>query len=138
MIEIRPDLTIPESELRYVASRSSGPGGQNVNKVSSRITLLFDVESSPALSEEVRTRLKERLASRINRQGILQVSSQRYREQPMNREAALARFIELLQDALTDRPPRKKKKVPKASKRRRLEEKKRRGELKALRRGGSV
>ncbi|HVR44830.1 MAG TPA: alternative ribosome rescue aminoacyl-tRNA hydrolase ArfB [Thermoanaerobaculia bacterium] len=132
-IEIAPGLAIPDQELRYVASRSGGPGGQNVNKVNSRITLLFDVAASPTLDAAQKEKISARLRSRINRDGILQVSSQRHRDQGMNRAAALERFIELLRDAVTDAPPRRKTRTPRAAKRRRIEEKKKRGMLKALR-----
>jgi ribosome-associated protein len=135
MIDILPGIAIPESELRFVASRASGPGGQNVNKVSSRITLLFDVAASPSLDDEQKAKIAQRLATRINRDGVLQVSSQRHREQGMNRAAALERFAGLLRDALTDAPPRRKTRVPRAAKKRRLEEKKKRGEIKAGRSG---
>jgi ribosome-associated protein len=135
MIEVAPGVEIPESEVRFVASRSGGPGGQNVNKVSSRITLLFDVRASAALDEVQKEKITSRLATRINREGILQVSSQRHREQGMNRAAALARFADLLREALTDAPPRRKTRVPRAAKQRRIEEKKKRGEIKSARSG---
>lgn len=131
MIDILPGIAIPESELRFVASRASGPGGQNVNKVSSRITLLFDVAASPSLDDVQKAKIAERLATRISRDGVLQVSSQRHREQGMNRAAALERFAELLRDALTDAPRRRKTRVPRAAKKRRVEEKRKRGEIKA-------
>jgi ribosome-associated protein len=134
MIEVMQGVAIPESELRFVASRASGPGGQNVNKVSSRITLLFDVGASAALDPEQKEKLTSRLASRINREGVLQVSSQRHREQGMNRAAAIARFADILREALTDAPPRKRTRVPRAAKRRRVEEKKKRSEIKSARR----
>ncbi|HEY0788811.1 MAG TPA: alternative ribosome rescue aminoacyl-tRNA hydrolase ArfB [Thermoanaerobaculia bacterium] len=131
MIDILPGIAIPESELRFVASRASGPGGQNVNKVSSRITLLFDVAASPSLDDAQKAKIGERLATRISRDGVLQVSSQRHREQGMNRAAALERFAELLRDALTDAPRRRKTRIPRAAKKRRVEEKRKRGEIKA-------
>ncbi|HEY0591067.1 MAG TPA: alternative ribosome rescue aminoacyl-tRNA hydrolase ArfB [Thermoanaerobaculia bacterium] len=131
MIDILPGIAIPESELRFVASRASGPGGQNVNKVSSRITLLFDVAASPSLDDVQKAKIAERLATRISRDGVLQVSSQRHREQGMNRAAALERFAELLRDALTDAPRRRKTRIPRAAKKRRVEEKRKRGEIKA-------
>jgi ribosome-associated protein len=135
MIDILPGIAIPETELRFVASRSGGPGGQNVNKVSSRMTLLFDVAGSPSLDEAQKAKIAERLATRINKESVLQVTSQRHREQGMNRAAALERFVDLLREALTDAPPRKRTRVPKGAKRRRVEEKKKRGEIKAARSG---
>src|SRR5690349_17172329 len=90
VIVVTESLTIPESELTFSASRSGGPGGQNVNKVSSRVTLTFDVMQSPSLSEEQRQRIASRLQSRINKDGVLRVISQRTRSQEMNREDVLA------------------------------------------------
>lgn len=133
MIPIQSDLEIPDEEVRFVASRSSGPGGQNVNKVNSRMTLLFDLAASAALSEGQKQRIAERLATRINREGILQVSSQKHRDQGANRAAALDRFAELLREALREEPPRKKTRVSRAAKARRIEEKKKRGRLKSER-----
>ena len=133
MIPIQSDLEIPNDEIRFVASRSGGPGGQNVNKVNSRMTLLFDVAGSAALSEAQKERIAERLSTRINREGILQVSSQKHREQGANRAAALERFAELLREALRQEPPRKKTRVSRAAKARRIEEKKKRGRLKSER-----
>ena len=135
MIDVMPGVAIPETEIRFVASRSGGPGGQNVNKVSSRITLLFDVAASSSLDDAQKEKIAGRLATRINREGILQVSSQRHREQGMNRAAALERFADLLRDALTDAPPRRKTRVPRAAKKRRLEEKRKRAEIKSARSG---
>lgn len=135
MIEVVPGVEIPEGELRFVASRAGGPGGQNVNKVSSRITLLFDLAGSPSLDDGQKEKIAKRLATRINRQGILQVSSQRHREQGMNRAAATERFTELLREALTDAPPRKPTRVPRAAKRKRIEEKRKRGKIKSTRSG---
>lgn len=133
MIPIQPGLEIPDDEIRFVASRSGGPGGQNVNKVNSRITLLFDLGGSAALDTIQKERIAARLASRINREGIFQVSSQKHRDQAMNRAAALERFVELLRGALREQTPRKKTRVSRAAKARRIEEKKKRGRLKSER-----
>lgn len=133
MIEIAPDLAIPETDFTFVASRSGGPGGQNVNKVSSRVTLLFDVEGSSSLTSEQKSRISERLANRISGEGILRVTSQVHRSQSANREEALRRFIELVQWALSEAPPRVATRVSRAAKQRRVEEKKRRGLIKAVR-----
>src|SRR4029434_7572845 len=97
-----PGLEIPDGELEFVASRSGGPGGQNVNKVSSRVTLRFDVERSSALNPEQRIRIQRKLASRINKDGVLQVSSQRTRSQELNRADTVQRFGELLRAALRE------------------------------------
>jgi ribosome-associated protein len=126
MVEIKDEIEIPESELTFTASRSGGPGGQNVNKVSTRVTLAFHVAGSSALTEEQKRRISQKLASRINKEGILQIVSQRTRSQEMNRVDALERFSELLRHALTPQRPRVKTRIPKAAKARRVDEKKKR------------
>lgn len=134
MPRILPSLEIPDDELVFETSRSSGPGGQNVNKVESRVTLRFDVESSPCLSDEQKALVRRRLATRVNRLGVLRVSSQKHRTQTANRRAATERFSELLRDALTVEPPRRPTAVPRSARRRRVDDKRRRGELKRRRR----
>ncbi len=136
MVEIDGHLTIPDEELSFEFSRSGGPGGQNVNKVSTKATLLFDVSASPSLTDEQRSRIMSRLRTRITKAGVLRVTSQRHRTQRANREAAVERFAELLREALRPRRPRRRTRLPKAAKERRLLEKKRRSELK--RRRGSI
>ena len=128
-----PSITIPLDEIVITFARSAGPGGQNVNKVSSRVTLRFNVESSPSLSLKQKDRLRERLASRIGADGCLAVNSRRHRSQAMNREAALVRFIELLETALGEIKARVKTRAPKSAEERRLMDKVRRSELKKLR-----
>jgi ribosome-associated protein len=130
MIEVMPGISIPEDELRFDASRSGGPGGQNVNKVSSRVTLTFDVNASIALSGDQKHTVMEKLSGRINKEGILRVISQRTRSQELNRSDATARFSELLREALTPRIRRIKTRVPKAAHARRMEEKKKRAGVK--------
>jgi ribosome-associated protein len=130
MIEITRDIIISEDELIFQASRSSGPGGQNVNKVNTRITLFFDVAGSRSLSDTQKKRILSRLSTRIDKNGHMRVVSQKYRTQKANRNAAIERFQQLLADALKTRPIRKKTKVPYAAKQKRLEEKRRRSQLK--------
>ena len=127
-------LAIPGDELDFKTSRSSGPGGQNVNKVETRVTLLFDLESSTSLADEQKALLRERLASRISKEGVLRVTSQKHRTQKANREAAVERFHQLVADALSERAPRRRTRTPRAAKRRRLEAKRRRSDLKRRRR----
>ncbi len=133
MIQITDDVSISESELSFTASRSSGPGGQNVNKVSTRMTLRFDLEASPHLSAPQKEQVRERLATRVSKQGVLSVSAQRERSQSANREAALGRFVELLQQALEVDPERRPTRVPRGVERRRLENKRQRARLKQQR-----
>jgi ribosome-associated protein len=126
MIQITPDLALPDEEISFATSRSSGPGGQNVNKLETRVTLRFDLAGSAALSEEQRARLRERLATRITKDGVLHVTSQRHRSQMANRDAAVERFVELVGEALREEVPRKKTRPSRAAKARRLDEKRRR------------
>ena len=121
---------IPDQELDYEYSRSSGPGGQNVNKLETRVTLLFDIDESETLDATQKRRIRNRLATRINKEGILRVASQRFRTREANRRAATLRFEELIAAALKPRTRRKKTKVPAGAKKRRLEQKRRRGEIK--------
>ncbi|HIJ77249.1 MAG TPA: aminoacyl-tRNA hydrolase [Deltaproteobacteria bacterium] len=127
MIEITDKVSLPEDELRFTASLSSGPGGQNVNKVSSRVTLWFDVANSPSLSPEQKELIVRRIGSRIGKDGVLRVISQKTRSQAANRELAVERFIELLRNAVKQVPTRKKTRVSRAAKLRRLNEKKQHG-----------
>ena len=124
MIEITDQVSIPEEELRFTASLSSGPGGQNVNKVSSRVTLRFEVVNSPSLSPEQKELVLRRIGSRIGKDGVLRVISQNTRSQAANRELAVERFIELLRNAVKQVPTRKRTRVSRAAKLRRLNEKK--------------
>ncbi|MEE3001227.1 MAG: alternative ribosome rescue aminoacyl-tRNA hydrolase ArfB [Planctomycetota bacterium] len=135
MIQISRSLRIPDSELRLEYSRSTGPGGQNVNKLETRVTILFDVEGSPSLSETQRDRIHATLRTRITKKGILRVTSQRHRTQAANRNAAMERFIDLLRDAIKPVRKRKPTKPTRASNQRRLDSKKKRGESKRDRGG---
>jgi len=130
MIPITEDLSIPDEEVAFATSRSGGPGGQNVNKLETRVTLRFDLAGSASLSEEQKARLRERLATRITKAGILQVTAQRHRTQAANREAAVERFAELLRESLREEAPRKKTRPSRAAKARRLEAKRRHSQRK--------
>ena len=133
MIHIMDGLLIPEGEISFTASRSSGPGGQNVNKVSSKVTLSFDLRNSTALTAEQKRKIMGKLARRINSDGILQVVSQRTRSQELNRTDVLERFSELLRRSLTPQQPRIRTRVPAAAKKQRIETKRKRGLTKQAR-----
>ncbi|HEX8619268.1 MAG TPA: alternative ribosome rescue aminoacyl-tRNA hydrolase ArfB [Thermoanaerobaculia bacterium] len=132
-LDLGNGILVPADALRAVTSRSGGPGGQNVNKVETRVTIEVAVDALP-LEEEKKARIRERLASRINREGVLRVTSQVARTQGDNRDRALNRMEELLRESLEEEKPRKKTRVPKSVKAKRLDEKKRIGEKKKLRR----
>jgi len=133
MIEVTGNTFINADELVIKVSRSSGPGGQNINKVNTRVTLFFDVANCGSLSDWQKRRILTRLATRADKNGVLRVASQKFRTQRANRNAAVERLQELLAGALKTRPIRKKSKVSYSAKQRRLEEKKRRSMLKRQR-----
>ena len=133
LLFIQKNLSIPLDELWFTTSRSGGPGGQNVNKVSSRVTLWFNVLHSPSLTEYERERLSERLATRINKEGLLQINRQQHRQQSVNKEATITAFIQLLQEALHEETPRRKTRVPRGVKEERLKVKKQRQHVKNTR-----
>jgi len=132
-IKLTENISIADDELTFRTSRSSGPGGQNVNKLNTRVTVLFDVTNSPSLSDEQKRQIRSKLSTRIDRLGTLRIVSQKHRSQEANRRAAMERLQQVLQEALTPAPIRKKTKVPTGARDRRLEEKKRRGRLKSER-----
>ena len=127
-------VPIPESELTFKTSRSSGPGGQNVNKVETRVTLLFDLDNSPSLDGEQKATIHATYPGRISKQGVLRVTSSKHRSQAANRQAAAERFQALIADALAPKPKRRKTRPPKRSTEKRLEGKRKRSEVKRLRR----
>lgn len=126
-------VSIPESELRFVFSRSSGPGGQNVNKVSTRVTVLLDLAATTCLSEWQKQRVQTRLHTRVSSDGTLSVSSSKYRTQLENRRAAVEKLSDLITESLKVRKPRRATKPTQGSKKRRLSEKRQVGEKKAHR-----
>jgi ribosome-associated protein len=133
-VAINEHLSIPRSELQFRFARSGGKGGQNVNKVETRVELLFDIAGSPSLTAEQRERLTARLRNRIDAAGVLRIVAQESRSQWKNREEAVRRFAALLQQALKERKKRKKTKPSHVARERRLEEKRRRGDVKKARR----
>ena len=133
MICVNKNLSLSEDEVRFTFSRAGGPGGQNVNKVSSKVTLWFDVENSSSLSDYQKNLIKNRLANRISKEGVLQVIATQHRTQRANREEALRRFVELLAASLVVKPRRKKTRISAGVKERRLQAKKRRSLLKSAR-----
>jgi ribosome-associated protein len=132
-VSINSNVKIPISELQFRFARSGGHGGQNVNKVETRVELLFDVAQSPSLSDSDRERILKHLKSKIDTAGILRVVAQESRSQWRNREDAVERFAELLRHALIPRKKRIKTRISAGAREKRLEEKKRRSEIKKLR-----
>jgi ribosome-associated protein len=133
-IAITEDLQVPLSEIEFRFSPSRGPGGQHANRSHTRVTLLFSVANSPSLDEPVREKLQLALASRLDSQGVLQVTSQDTRSQKQNRELAIARFISLLFDALQEQPERVTAKPTKQMRKRWMEERKKHSQRKEERR----
>jgi ribosome-associated protein len=134
MLIVSRHIHIPEGELDERFVRSSGPGGQNVNKVATAVQLRFDVLRSPSLPEEVRDRLLRQAAARITDDGILIIEARRYRSQERNRQDARDRLIKLLVRAALPPKPRKPTRPTRASNLKRLESKRKRGEIKRSRR----
>ncbi len=138
MIRITDTISIDNSELEESFVRSSGPGGQNVNKVSSAVQLRFDVRRSPSLPNDVAIRLMRLAGSRVTKDGVIVIVAQAYRDQARNRAEARERLVELIRQAAVKPTPRRATKVPKAAKKRRLEGKRHRGDIKKMRSGKGV
>jgi len=138
MIEITPSFGINEKEIEVAFVRSPGPGGQNVNKVSSAVQLHFNVQESPSLPEEVKKRLVRLAGKRMTTNGVLIIEARQYRSQEQNRQAALERLKRLIRQALEPPKPRHKTRPTRASVTRRLESKRKRGETKRLRRDAEI
>ena len=134
MIRISNHVFIEESELSFSFIRSSGPGGQNVNKVATAVQLRFDVSHSPSLTEEVKSRLIRLAGKRMTLDGVLLIEAKRYRTQENNKEDAIERLTSLIQKAVIKPKKRIHTKPNRSSREKRLKEKKKKGEIKKYRR----
>lgn len=138
MIEITPSIQIADEEIEFAFIRSAGPGGQNVNKVSSAVQLRFDVQGTPSIPQEVKQRLVRLAGRRLTAEGVLILEARQYRSQERNRQAAVERLVRLIQQACVPLKPRHKTKPTHAAIMRRLESKRKRGEIKRLRRDAEI
>ncbi|HEV7285982.1 MAG TPA: alternative ribosome rescue aminoacyl-tRNA hydrolase ArfB [Kaistia sp.] len=138
MIRINDDIALDDSEIEESFIRSSGPGGQNVNKVSSAVQLRFDARRSRALPDAVAVRLMRLAGSKLTQNGVIVITAQRFRDQARNRADALERLVALIEEALIPPTPRRATKPTLASKKRRLEGKAKRSGVKAMRGGVKV
>jgi ribosome-associated protein len=138
MIRLTDTLSLDETELTETFVRASGPGGQNVNKVSSAVQLRFDARHSPSLPNDVAVRLMRLAGKRLTKEGVIVIIAQTHRAQERNRAEARERLFDLIREAAVRPTPRRATKVPKAVKRKRLETKKHRAEIKRHRNGRSA
>jgi len=133
MIRVTSTISIDEREIDESFIRSSGPGGQNVNKLATAVQLRFDVRRSPALPDDVRQRLERLAGRRLTRDGVLIITAQQYRTQERNRQDALDRLLQMIREAAVRPVPRRPTKPTAGSRKRRLEGKRRRSAIKGLR-----
>jgi ribosome-associated protein len=137
MLRVTDTIALDDSELSETFVRSSGPGGQNVNKVSSAVQLRFDVRGSPSLPNDVAVRLMRLAGKRLTKDGVIVIIAQTHRQQERNRADARERLFDLIRQAAVRPVPRRATKVPKAQKRKRIEGKKHRAAIKSMRGGKS-
>lgn len=138
MVEIAQAVRIAEHELKFTAERSPGPGGQNVNKANTRVTLHFDVNTSVSLSAAQKSVIRQSLGSRIGKDGVLKIVSSKERTQLANRRAAVSRLIELLSEVFEPAKTRKAGQPPVSADRERLNGKSRQSTVKRLRRSPAL
>jgi ribosome-associated protein len=135
MIQVTHSISLQDEELDETFVRASGPGGQNVNKLSTAVQLRFDVRHSPSLPHAVRVRLEQLAGQRLTRDGVIVISAQRFRTQERNRDDARERLFELIRTAAIPPTPRRPTRPTRASKERRIEGKKHRATIKGMRGG---
>jgi ribosome-associated protein len=138
MIEITPSIQIDDDEIEFNYIRSPGPGGQNVNKVSSAVQLRFNLHSSSTIPQDVKQRLVKLAGRRLTSEGVLIIEARQYRSQERNRQAAVERLVRLIQQACEPPKPRYKTKPTHAANLRRLETKRKRGKIKRIRRDAEI
>ncbi len=133
MIEISPRISLDENELEFSYIRAGGPGGQNVNKVSSAVQMRFDARRSPSLPNEVSVRLQRLAGSRLTQDGVIVISANRFRDQQRNRADAIERLVELIRTAEPAPVKRKATKPSRAAREKRVDSKTKRGAVKSMR-----
>lgn len=134
MIEVNATIRIPEEEFTWTFVRSGGPGGQNVNKVASKAVLHWDLTASPSVPEEVKARLRTLQRRRVTKEGVLVLSSQRFRDQDRNRQDCVEKLAEMLRAASVVPKKRRPSKPSRAARERRLQDKRKRADVKRGRR----